>query len=224
MDKSLAGRRVALADDSTLFREGLRTLLEGQGMAVPVSVSDGTQLLKAARDRPPDVAILDVRMPPSFTDEGISTAIALRAEHPGVAVLVLSTYAESSFAARLLEPGAQGTGYLLKDRVDSIETLVEALHRLLAGGSVVDPEIIERLIGRRRIHDVVERLTARERQVLRLMAEGHSNAGVAARLYLSTKTVEANVASIFTKLDLRPNGDDNRRVLAVLTFLRAGST
>ena len=178
----------------------------------------------AARESPPDVAILDVRMPPTFTDEGITTAAALRAEHPGVAVLVLSTYAESSFAARLLEAGAQGTGYLLKDRVDSIETLVEALHRLLAGGSVVDPEIIERLIGRRRIQGVVERLTGRERQVLHLMAQGHSNAGIAARLYLSTKTVEANVASIFTELDLPPNSDDNRRVRAVLTFLRAKST
>ena len=164
--------------------------------------------------------ILDVRMPPTFTDEGIRTAAAVRAGHPEVAILVLSTYAETSFAVRLLELGSRGLGYLLKDRVDSIGTLADALQRLLAGESVVDPEIIGDSSPTNAHARDLERLTDRELDVLRLMAEGHSNAGIARRLYLSAKTVEANIASVFHKLDLPPSPEDNRRVLAVLTLLR----
>lgn len=216
--------RVALADDSALFREGLRGLLEGQGVTVTASAHDGFALCEAVAADVPDVAVIDVRMPPTFTDEGIVTAGQLRGAHPGLPVLVLSTYAESSFAVRLLELGSRGLGYLLKDRVASVDVLTDALTRLVAGESVVDPEIISRLLTHQRARTLLDRLTPREREVLRLMAEGHSNTGIGRRLYLSPKTVESNIASIFAKLDLPPNSDENRRVLAVLALLRhAGS-
>jgi len=212
--------RVALCDDSGLFREGLRALLEGQRLRVTASVAAGDELLRAVDSEVPDVVVLDVRMPPTFTDEGIRAAADLRSAHPDLPVLVLSTYAESSFAVRLLEIGSRGLGYLLKDRVASIDVFTDALERVASGESVVDPEIISRLLAHQRVRTVLDRLTQRELEVLRLMAEGHSYAGIGRRLYLSAKTVEGNIATIFTKLDLPPNADDNRRVLAVLALLR----
>jgi DNA-binding NarL/FixJ family response regulator len=214
--------RIALADDSALFRDGLTSLLESQGMVVTVAASSGAELLAAVGADPPDVAILDVRMPPTFTDEGIRTAVALRERHPRTAVLVLTTYLEASLAAELLRSGTRGTGYLLKDRVDSVSTLVDVLARLRAGESVIDPEIIGRLLAHQRSRSILDRLSPREGAVLGLIAEGHSNAGIGRRLHLSTKTVESNIASIFLKLDMPPNPDENRRVLAVLTLLRHG--
>lgn len=220
MTTATGALRIALADDSVLFRDGLTALLTAQGMVVTAAAPDGAELVRAVAAEAPDAVILDVRMPPTFTDDGIQTAVVLRQRHPDLGVLVLSTYAEASFAARLLESGARGTGYLLKDRVDSVATLVDALTRLTSGGSVVDPELISRLLRHEQARSILARLTARETDVLQLMAEGHSNAGIGHRLYLSTKTVEANIASIFSKLDLPPNADENRRVLAVLTLLR----
>lgn len=212
--------RVAIADDSALFRDGLRGLLEEAGIVVTAVAPDGDALVKTVSVDPPDAVILDIRMPPTFTDEGLSTAAMVREQHPQVAILALSTYAETSFAVRLLKLGSRGLGYLLKDRVDSVATLSDALRRLTDGGSVVDPEIIERLILHQRSRSVLARLTPREMEVLQLMAEGHSNAGIGRRCFLSVKTVETNIAAIFLKLDLRATGDDNRRVLAVLALLR----
>jgi len=220
VDSTRAAVRVALADDSALFRNGLAGLLTAQGVTVTATASSCARLVAEVEANEPDAVILDVRMPPTFTDEGIRTAISLHRAHPGMGILVLSTYAETSFAARLLEDGSRGVGYLLKDRVDSLETLIDALRRVVDGGSVVDPEIVSRLLAQRRVIDAIRLLTGRERDVLQLMAEGHSNAGIGRRLYLSTKTVEANIAAIFAKLNLPRNADENRRVLAVLTFLR----
>lgn len=212
--------RVALADDSTLFRDGLSRLLQSQGILVTAATADGGSLLAAVAKQEPDAVILDMRMPPTFTDEGIQTAASLCQEHPHLAVLVLSTYAETFIAVRLLELGARAVGYLLKDRVDSIDTLTDALRRLTSGESVIDPAVITRLLAHQRAQTVLARLTKRECDVLRLMAEGHSNAGIGRRLFLSTKTIEANTATIFSKLNLPQDAGNNRRVLAVLALLR----
>lgn len=213
--------RVALADDSALFRSGLDRLLADLHVDVTASVPDGDALLAAVADMPPDVAVLDIRMPPTFTDEGMRTAETLRARHPRIGILILSTYAESASAARLLELGHGRLGYLLKDRVDDPRSLRSALDRLHAGECVIDPDLVTDLVDSTKAADGLSQLTPRELEVLRLMAEGRSNNGVSAELFLSAKTVEAHVSAIFTKLNLNIATDQNRRVLAVLSWLRA---
>jgi DNA-binding NarL/FixJ family response regulator len=212
--------RVALADDSALFRKGLAALLAASDVEVTAAVPSGADLLQAVAVDLPDAVVLDLRMPPSFTDEGLVTAERLRARYPTLGVLVLSTYAEVSYAARLLQTGTRHVGYLLKDRVEDSDALLDALQRVVAGGSVVDPDIVRRLMGRQRITQTVDQLTPREREVLQLMAEGRSNAAIGKELYLSAKTVETHIAQVFAKLGLPQSSDDNRRVLAVLTYLR----
>jgi DNA-binding NarL/FixJ family response regulator len=212
--------KVALADDSALFRKGLAALLAASDVEVTAAVPSGADLLQAVAVDLPDAVVLDLRMPPSFTDEGLVTAERLRARYPTLGVLVLSTYAEVSYAARLLQTGTRHVGYLLKDRVEDSDALLDALRRVVGGESVVDPDIVRRLLGRQRITQTVDQLTAREREVLQLMAEGRSNAAIGKELYLSAKTVETHIAQVFAKLGLPPSSDDNRRVLAVLTYLR----
>ncbi len=213
--------RVVIADDEVLLREGLSLLLIEVGLEVVASVSDGPALMRAVALDLPDVAIVDIRMPPTHTDEGLVAALAIRQRHPTVGVLVLSHYLDSRYALRLLESPAAGAGYLLKERVSHVLVLVDALRRISEGECVVDPTIVSALLGRRRRDSPLEHLTERERDVLTLMAEGHSNLGIASRLFLSPKTIERHVGHIFAKLDLVESDDYARRVLAVLTFLRA---
>jgi DNA-binding NarL/FixJ family response regulator len=213
--------RVALADDSNLFRAGLRSLLTTAGITVAVEAGDAEELLAVIAADPPDAVIMDVRMPPTYTDEGLVAAETLTTRHPGIGVLVLSTYSETAYAVRMLEGGGRGVGYLLKDRVDDVTALVDALQRVTAGQSVIDTDIVARLITQRRRSNEVACLTSRERDVLRHMAEGRSNAGIGQALGLAARTVEAHVASVFTKLHLAAGGDDNRRVLAVLKWMRS---
>lgn len=212
--------RIALADDSTLFRTGLALMLAGAGIEVTAQVADGNELLATVAADEPDAVILDIRMPPTFTDEGIAVAQRLRQRHPGVAVLVLSTYAQTSYAVRLM--GEVGrAGYLLKDRVEDLSMLADALQRVIRGEPVVDSEIVTRLLRRQVRHREIAELTEREREVLRLMAEGRSNAGIGRALHLAPKTVETHVSTVFTKLNLHAGAEENRRVLAVLVWLRA---
>jgi DNA-binding NarL/FixJ family response regulator len=215
--------RVALADDSALFRQGLALLLSSVGVVVSAQASTPDDLLRQLARDPPDAAILDIRMPPTYTDEGLELAERLRGLHPCTGVLVLSTYAVTAYAERLLESGTRGVGYMLKDRVDDVEALCDALARVVAGELVVDPEIVASLLARERRAAELDSLTERERAVLRLMAEGRSNSGIGQRLHLSQKTVEAHVATLLAKLGLPPTAEDNRRVLAVLKWLRATS-
>ncbi len=212
--------RVVIAEDSVLLREGLVRLLEAAEVSVVAAVSDADALLRAVDGHRPDLAVVDVRMPPSFTDEGLRAALVLRRQWPGVAVLVLSQYVEERYAAELLSTETSGVGYLLKDRVADVADFVGALHRVAAGGTALDPEVVAQLLVRRR-NDPLQRLTPREFDVLRLMAEGRSNSGIAAELVVSGSAVEKHVNNIFTKLDLPPADTDHRRVLAVLRFLRA---
>jgi len=216
--------RVALADDSALFRQGLALLLNSVGVVVSAQAATPDDLLRQFARDPPDAVILDIRMPPTYTDEGLALAERLRGLYPGTGVLVLSTYAVTGYAVRLLEAGMRGVGYMLKDRVDDVDALRDALARVVAGELVVDPEIVARLLARKRRAVELDSLTEREREVLRLMAEGRSNAGIGHGLHLSQKTVEAHVASLLAKLGLPPAADDNRRVLAVLKWLRATSS
>lgn len=213
-----------LADDSTLFRTGLAGLLTASGLDVTAQVKDGSALLAAVAYDPPDAVIVDIRMPPTFTDEGLIVAERLRRRHPSVGVLVLSTYAQTSYAVRLLSAGAHGVGYLLKDHVDDLATISDALRRVSAGESVVDSEIVVRLLQRENRALALNVLTLREREVLRLIAEGRSNVGIGQQLHLSAKTVEAHVGCIFVKLGLNVVADDNRRVLAALAWLRSTAT
>jgi DNA-binding NarL/FixJ family response regulator len=213
--------RVAIADDSALFRGGLTLLLGRAGVTVNVEAGSAEELLARLPADPPDVAIIDLRMPPSFTQEGLEAAEALRVSHPRLGVLILSTYSEAGHAIQLFAKGAAGRGYMLKDRVEDVTVLRDALGRLAAGESVMDRSIVDDLIRYKRRTDVLSPLTAREQQVLQQMAEGRSNAGIAAVLQLSAKTVENYVAAIFTKLDIAAGTDDNRRVLAALSWLRA---
>jgi serine/threonine-protein kinase len=217
--------RVAIADDAVLFREGLARLLVEAGFDVVGQAGDAAELLTivdgAATDRMPDVAVVDIRMPPTHTTEGLVAARAIRAGHPDVGVLVLSQYIETEHAIELLSDGAGGTGYLLKDRVSDLEGFRDAVRRVGEGGSAVDPEVIAQLVGRHRASDPIADLSDREREVLARMAEGRSNRAIGASLFLSGKTVEAHVRSIFMKLGLVPAPDENRRVLAVLAFLRS---
>ena len=213
--------RVALADDSALFRRGLALLLDQAGVEVAWQARDADETLTRLDRDPPDVVVVDIRMPPTFAEEGLAAAEQIRQRHPTVAILVLSTYAETHYAARLLAIGPRAVGYLLKDRVDDTTALCDALQRLHQGEAVVDPEIVARLVTRPRRDTALAQFSDRERIVLALLAEGRSNAGIAQRLFLSPKTVEAHVNAVFTKLGLPASGDDNRRVLAVLSYLRA---
>ena len=213
--------RVMIADDAVLFREGLGRVLEAGGIQVAGQVGDAERLLALVRADPPDAVVVDIRMPPTHTREGLDAAQRIRAEHPQVGVLVLSQYVEPHHAMQLLEDGTSGVGYLLKDRVADVAELVDAVRRIAGGGSVIDPEVVAQLFGRRRTRNPIQELSEREREVLAFMAEGRSNQAIGDRLFLSPKTVEGHVRSIFTRLDLAVTPDDHRRVLAVLAFLRA---
>jgi DNA-binding NarL/FixJ family response regulator len=213
--------RVVIAEDAAMFREGLARLLEDRGHQVCAAVADAEALLAAVAAQRPDVAVVDVRMPPTHTDEGLRAALRLRAEHPGTGVLVFSQYIETRYAARLLQGNAAGVGYLLKDRVADVAEFTGALARVAAGGTALDPEVVSQLLGAGRHARGLAGLTAREREVLSLMAEGRSNAGIADLLVISAGVVEKHVASIFAKLGLPPAEGDNRRVLAVLRYLEA---
>ena len=210
--------RVVVADDAVLLREGLVRLLAEGGHEVVAAVGDGPALVEAITTHRPDVSIVDVRMPPTFTDEGLRAAVEARRLVPGAPVLVLSQYVESSYADDLLADGAGAAGYLLKDRVTHIDEFLDALQRVADGGVALDPEVIAQLVVRRR--SPLDRLTAREREVLALMAEGRSNTAIAAQLVVSEGAVEKHISNVFSKLDLPPSEEDHRRVLAVLAYLR----
>ncbi|WP_031071639.1 response regulator transcription factor [Streptomyces sp. NRRL WC-3742] len=215
IDKQL---RVVLAEDSVILRDGMVELLTARGCVVVATAGTAPELVAAVTEHRPDVAVVDIRMPPTHTDEGIRAAVQLRADVPGVGILVFSQHVERAWAARLLEGGASGVGYLLKERVARTSEFVEALHRVAEGGTALDPEIVNGLLhgGRR---GLVDALTAREREVLELMAQGHSNRSIAARLTVSECAVEKHVAAVFTKFDLPATEADNRRVKAVLAYL-----
>jgi DNA-binding NarL/FixJ family response regulator len=213
--------RLVLADDSILLREGITRLLTEAGFEIVAQVGEPEELLDAVRKHRPDVALIDIRMPPTHTDEGLRAAEAIRAEHgTAVGILVLSQYVETTFALRLVLDGAGGVGYLLKDRVEDLDDFADAIRRIARGGSVIDPEVVAQLVGRRRAKVPLDDLTEREREVLALMAEGRSNRAICDQLFLAPKTVEAHIANIFSKLELLPAPDDHRRVLAVLAHLR----
>jgi len=218
MSKDPSSLRVVVADDSVLLREGLIRLFDEAGFETVGAYGDADSLLADIGDLLPDVAVLDVRMPPTFRDEGVRAAIAVRAEHPSVGVLLLSQYVEGTYAQELLVAGKGGTGYLLKDRIASLEELRDAVTRVADGGTVLDPQVVRELLVRRT--DPLAALTPRETEVLQLMAEGRTNAGIAQRLVIGVGAVEKNVTSIFQKLGLEDSGDDHRRVLAVLAFLQ----
>ncbi|HEY7145578.1 MAG TPA: response regulator transcription factor [Streptosporangiaceae bacterium] len=211
--------RVVIAEDAALFREGLARLIADRGHQVVAAVADAGALLAAVASHQPDVAVADVRMPPTHTDEGLRAAIALRRDHPRTGVLVLSQYIETRYASRLLADSAAGVGYLLKDRVADVSEFTDALARVASGGTALDPEVVRQLVRASRHVSGLATLTRRERDVLGLMAEGRSNAGIAAALTVSAGVVEKHVASIFGKLSLPPSEADNRRVLAVLRYL-----
>ncbi|RSM50848.1 DNA-binding response regulator [Amycolatopsis balhimycina DSM 5908] len=212
--------RVMIADDAVLFREGVARVLAEAGFDVVAQVGDAASLLHRVREDPPDAVVVDIRMPPTHTTEGLDAARDLQERHPSVGVLVLSAHVEPHYALQLIESGARGTGYLLKERVADLDELTDAVRRVAAGGLVIDPSVVAQLVGRQRTRSPLDELTDRERDVLKVMAEGRSNQAICQRLYLSQKTVEAYVRSVFTKLGLHQGADDNRRVLAVLTYLR----
>src|SRR5690349_10085524 len=214
----MAGQRVVLADDDVLLREGLASLLERSGFAVVGQAGDGEQLLRLVRETAPDLVLVDIRMPPTHTVEGLTAAREIRRERPDTGILVLSAHAEVEHAMELLASG-RGVGYLLKSRVTDVAEFVDTLERIAKGGSVVDPALVQELVSAHRRDDPLAVLSAREREVLSLMAEGRSNAGIGRRLWVTEGTVEKHVRSIFTKLGLPEADDDHRRVLAVLTFL-----
>ncbi|HEY8776091.1 MAG TPA: response regulator transcription factor [Gaiellaceae bacterium] len=213
--------RVVVADDVMLTREGIVRLLQDAGVDVVAEAEDADGLLREVRLARPDVAIVDIRMPPTHTDEGLVAAQTIRAEHPEIGVLVLSQYVEPSYAMRLIEDHPERVGYLLKERVFDVAILVDALRRIVDGETVIDPTIVSRLVGRRRRGDPLAELTEREREVLGLVAEGMSNRAIASRLFVTERTVEAHITQIFMKLRLPESPDQHRRVLAVLAFLRA---
>jgi DNA-binding NarL/FixJ family response regulator len=218
MSKDPSSLRVVVADDSVLLREGLIRLFDEAGFETVGAYGDADSLLAEVGELLPDVAILDVRMPPTFRDEGVRAAIAVRAAHPSVGVLLLSQYVEGTYAQELLVAGKGGTGYLLKDRIASLDELRDAVTRVADGGTVLDPQVVRELLVRRT--DPLAALTPRETEVMQLMAEGRTNAGIAQRLVIGVGAVEKNVTSIFQKLGLEDSGDDHRRVLAVLAFLQ----
>ena len=212
--------RIVIADDAVLLREGLVRLLTEQGHTVVAVVGDGPSLVDADTELTPDLSIVDVRMPPSHTDEGLRAAVEIRSRRPGAPLIVLSQYVEVSYADDLLADRRGAIGYLLKDRVADIAQFLDALDRVASGGTVLDPEVVAQLLVRRRTKDPLTALTAREREVLWLMAEGLSNTAIARRLVVSEGAVEKHVGNIFSKLDLPPDEDLHRRVLAVIAFLR----
>ena len=213
--------RVVIGEDSVLLREGLVRLLEDAGIEVAGQAGDAEDLMRKVRAHKPDLAVVDIRMPPTHVDEGLRAAAEIRAELPDTGVLVLSQYVEERYAMRLLEDGAEGVGYLLKDRVADVDTFVDAARRVAAGGSALDPEVVAKMVGRRRADDPVDNLTPREREVLELMAQGLSNRAICERIVVTERAVERHVTSIFSKLGLRDTGLDHRRVRAVLAFLNS---
>ena len=213
--------RIVIAEDLALLRDGLIRLLEAHDFDVVEAVDNGPSLLRALTVQRPDVAVVDVRLPPSFTDEGLRAAIEARARVPGLPILVLSQYVEPLYARELLSDRGGGVGYLLKDRISNIGQFLDAVRRVAAGGTAMDPEVISELLVKRSRNGPLQRLTPREREVLGLMAEGRSNAAIASRLFVTEKAVSKHTNSIFSKLDLPPSEDDNRRVLAVLAYLDA---
>ncbi|WP_166878665.1 response regulator transcription factor [Salinibacterium sp. ZJ450] len=210
--------RVVVADDSVLLREGLVRVLGEAGVDVVAAFGDGDELIASLPELQPDLAVLDVRMPPTFRDEGVRAAIRARELQPELGILLLSQYVEVAYASELLASGSGGIGYLLKDRVASLAALQDAVQRIAGGGTVLDPEVVTQLLGRR--HDPLESLTPREREVISLMTEGRTNAAIAATLFIGTGAVEKNISSIFQKLGLEDSGSDHRRVLAVLAWLQ----
>jgi DNA-binding NarL/FixJ family response regulator len=212
--------RVVIADDAPLIREGIATLLTEHGVEVVQQVDDADALLESVHDVRPDVALIDIRMPPTYTDEGLRAAREIRARYPDIAVLVLSQHLEPEYALRLVEEKPAGAGYLLKERVGRVEQLFDAIERVAAGECVVDRAVVDELLARPRRADPLDELTPREREILALMAEGRSNQGICRALWLSPKTVETHIRGAFTKLGIRESPEDNRRVLAVLAFLQ----
>jgi DNA-binding NarL/FixJ family response regulator len=213
--------RVVIAEDASILRDGLVQLLGDRGFDVVAAVRDADALRRAVADHEPDVAVVDVRMPPGHTDDGLRAAVELRARYPALAVLVFSQYIETRYATELLANRADGVGYLLKDRVAHVAEFVAALQRVAAGGTALDPEVVTQLFGASRQTDTLAALSPREREVLGLMAEGRSNAAIAASLVVSLRAVEKHIANIFTKLELPPSESDHRRVLAVLRYLES---
>ncbi len=213
--------RVVLGEDLALLRDGLIRLLTANGFDVIEAVDNGPSLLRALVEHKPDVAVVDVRLPPTFTDEGLRAAIQARAAVPGLPVLVLSQYVEQLYARELLSDGRGAVGYLLKDRVANVAQFVDAVRRVADGGTAMDPEVVSQLLARNAGNEPMHRLTPREREVLGLMAEGRSNAAIATKLFVTDKAVAKHTNNIFAKLDLPPSSDDNRRVLAVLAYLNA---
>ncbi|HTS99979.1 MAG TPA: response regulator transcription factor [Streptosporangiaceae bacterium] len=213
--------RAVIAEDLFLLREGLVRLLKAHDFEVAAAVDTAPGLLRALLEHKPDVAVVDVRLPPTFTDDGLRAALEARREVPGLPVLVLSQYVEQLYARELLADQAGAVGYLLKDRVFNDDQFVDAIRTVAGGGTVMDPEVVSKLLGRRSRDEPITRLTAREREVLELMAEGRSNSAIAQRLFISEKAVGKHSTNIFAKLDLAPSNDDNRRVLAVLAFLNS---
>lgn len=213
--------RAVIAEDLALLRDGLVRVLSAHGISVVEAVQDGPAVIEALLSHRPDVAVLDVRLPPTFTNEGLAAAIEARRQIPDLPVLVLSQYVEPLYARELLSSRAGGVGYLLKDRVMDVTEFIDAVRRVASGGTVMDPEVVSRLVIGRERDDAMRRLTPREREVLALMAEGRSNAAIAAALVVSEKAISKHIANIFLKLDLSPSDDDNRRVMAVLAFLNS---
>jgi DNA-binding NarL/FixJ family response regulator len=211
--------RVVIADDAVLLREGIARILEEAGFEVVGQAGNAEELMLKVRSYDPKVAVVDIRMPPTHTDEGLRAAQEIRENHPGVGVLVLSQYVEPTYAMELLSESAEGVGYLLKDRVSDVKEFADAVRRVGDGGSALDPTIVSQLVGRRRGDDPLDQLTPREREVLGLMAEGRSNSGIAERLVVTDRAVEKHVTSIFGKLRLPAASEDHRRVLAVLAYL-----
>jgi DNA-binding NarL/FixJ family response regulator len=213
--------RLVIAEDSAILRDGLVQLLVERGHEVVAKVGAADELLEAVNEFTPDVAIVDIRMPPTFTDEGLVAAVELRRSHPDIGVLVFSQWVETRYATELLAGKPDGVGYLLKDRVTDIAEFDDAVRRVASGGTALDPEVVRQLIGNRRQSSVLDRLTPREREVLELMAEGHSNSALAHQLSITERAIEKHVSAIFTKLDLPPSQAHHRRVLAVVTYLNS---
>ena len=216
--------RVVIAEDLALLRDGLARLLRDNGFQVAAAVADGDALVEAVARERPEIAIVDVRLPPTFRDEGVRAALDLRRRRPETAILVVSQYVEQTYAAELLADGRGGVGYLLKDRILDIDEFVETVRRVAAGGTALDPDVVRQLVGRPRADDPLRHLSPREREVLALMAEGKSNVAIAEALVLTVGAVEKHVANVFTKLRLAPSTSDNRRVLAVIAYLRRADT